>query len=82
MTEDTSRMSDPATLQEVGGAVEAVTVASNALQAAAATRDPDAIAPAAAELVDAADNLAEVADRVAEVAELLVAAKAQLNGPS
>ena len=82
MTEDTSRMSVPATLEDAGRAVEAVTVAANALRAASDKRDLDAIAEAAADLTDAADTLAEVADRVAEVAALLAPAKGQLIGPA
>ena len=59
MTEDTSRTRGPATLGDVKRAIETVTVGSNTLWAAAATRDPDASAEVAADLTDAADNLAE-----------------------
>lgn len=71
MTAETSRKRGRTTLRDVERAVDAVRVAWNALQAAAATRDPDTIAEAAADLTDGADNLAEVADVVAEEAELL-----------
>lgn len=80
MTEDTSRRRGPAIPKDVERAVEAVTVGWNAFQAAVATRSPDAIAEAAADLTDAADSLAEAADSVGEEAELLAGTKAQLNG--